>query len=160
MRRHWELTIMPRTSPSTAPDLRFSGRRPFETAREAQEIAELIKLVLVNANADIGDSAGEAIMLDTLNGGRSGSFVFKATPVATDGRRLYPARTVVKVAPLDAGTAEQANYEKFVRPFLPSRYRPELHGFATAHDRAALCYSLLGDGDKPETLTDHLAMED
>lgn len=149
---------MRRTFASMAPDLRFSGRHPLASVREAQEIAELIKLVLVNANTEMCDSACDAIMLETLTGGRSGSFVFKATPLSTDGRRLYPARTVIKVAPLDAGTTERGNYQQFVRPFLPSHYRPELHGFATAHDRAALCYSLLGDGDKPETLTDRLAM--
>lgn len=151
---------MPRTSAATGPDLRFSSRLPFATAREAREIAELIKLALVNAHPEIGDSVCDAIMLETLNGGRSGSFVFKATALTNKGRWRHQARMVVKVAPLDAGTAEQANYEQLVRPLLPSGHRPDLHGFATAHHRAALCYSLLGDGDNPETLTDRLAMGD
>jgi hypothetical protein len=80
--------------------------------------------------------------------------------VAGSDHGCSDAPTVVKIAPLDEGARERANYDQFVRPHLPAACRPELLGFATARDRAALNYSFVGDRGRPETLTDRLAAGD
>src|SRR3546814_778424 len=99
-------------------------------------------------------------MLEPLGGGRSASYVFKAIPLADSDHERRGAPVVVKISPLDEGSREKANYDCFVRPFLPAECRPDLLGFATANGRAALCYSFVGDGGRPETLTDRLAAGD
>src|SRR3546814_2269563 len=91
-------------------------------------------------------------MLEPLGGGRSASYVFKAIPLADSDHERRGAPVVVKISPLDEGSREKANYDCFVRPFLPAECRPDLLGFATANGRAALCYSFVGDGGRPETL--------
>jgi len=142
------------------PHIHLSGQSPFGTAREAEEIYSLVSSVLASALAGTDHSRPGIVKLETLSGGRSGAYVFKATPLATDGCTREGVPAAVKVAPLDAGTSERANYDQFVRPLLPPPYRPDLRGFATAHHRAALCYSFVGDGEKPHTLTDRLAAGD
>ena len=142
------------------PRILFSGQSPFGAAREAEEIYSLVSSVLTSALAGINHSLPGVIELETLSGGRSGAYVFKATPLAADGRTRGGVPAAIKVAPLDAGTSERANYDRFVRPLLPPPYRPDLRGFATAHRRAAICYSFVGDGERPQTLTDRLAAGD
>lgn len=142
------------------PRIHLIGQSPFGTAREAEEIYSLVSSVLASALAGIDNSLPGIVKLETLSGGRSGAYVFKATPLAADGCRREGVPAAVKVAPLDAGTSERANYDQFVRPLLPPPYRPDLRGFATAHHRAALCYSFVGDGERPHTLTDRLAAGD
>lgn len=95
----------------------------------------------------------EALLLEPLGGGRSGAHVFKATLASGPP-------VVVKISPRDEGMREKANYDRFVRPFLPVECRPDLLGFAEAHDHVALCYAFVDDGGKSETLTDRLAAGD
>ncbi|WP_160299198.1 phosphotransferase [Sphingomonas sp. SRS2] len=133
---------------------------PFASDQEAREVIDLVTEVLNDAFAGIRRHMPNGITLAMLSGGRSGAYIFKAALLAEDDQTSGGFSAVVKIAPLGAGISEKANYDQFVRPFLPTACRPELYGFATAHDRAALCYSFLGDGDKAETLTDRLAAGD
>src|SRR3546814_5551485 len=87
-------------------------------------------------------------MLEPLGGGRSASYVFKAIPLADSDHERRGAPVVVKISPLDEGSREKANYDCFVRPFLPAECRPDLLGFATANGRAALCYSFVGRSEE------------
>lgn len=150
---------MPGISTPAAPDIRFSDRTRFATVREEREITDLAALVLRDAAVG-SDPTRDTILLEMPSASRSGAHVFKATPLARDGRTPNGVPTVVKIAPIEAGTSEKANYERFVLPLLPAVCRPDLLGFATAHDRAALCYSFVGDPDRPVTLTDRLAAGD
>jgi hypothetical protein len=148
------------TSAPGQPGIVFSGPPPFGAVHEEREIVDLVRAVLVEVLADGADPVLGDIILETLSGGRSGAHVFKATPAAAFDRSRRPAPMVVKISPLPQGARERANYDQFVRPVLPAACRPELLGFATAHDRAALCYSFVGDGERPKTLTDRLAAGD
>src|SRR3546814_11919628 len=96
-------------------------------------------------------------MLEPLGGGRSASYVFKAIPLADSDHERRGAPVVLKISPLDEGSREQANYDCFVRPFLPAECRPDLLCSATANGLAALCYSLAAYGGRPELLPARLA---
>lgn len=135
------------------PDIVFSGPAQFGSVREQCEIVDLVRDLLARVPAARDAPCAAATSLERLNGGRSGAHIFKA-------RRWGSAPVVVKIAPRDAGRRERRNYEQFVRPFLPAMCRPDLLGFVEAGDRAALCFSFAGDGDRPETLTRRLAAGD
>jgi hypothetical protein len=141
-------------------DIVFSDRPPFATAREHGEIVDLVKTLLGNILPGIGSPGSKAFILNTLSGGRSGAYVFKATPWGGSDRAGGDAPAVVKISPLEKGVSEKANYDQFVRPHLPVACRADLLGFAQAYGRAALCYSFVGDGERPETLTDRFAAGD
>ena len=68
------------------------------------------------------------------------------------------AAWVVKIAPSVKVEQEKANYDRFVGSVLPAEFRPELLGFADAHDFGALCYSCVSTPARavPHTLTEHL----
>lgn len=148
------------TSDAALPKYRFFGQMPFGSSQEAREIIDLVTMVLSHALTGIGKPVLGGIALETLRGGRSGAYVFKATPLGKDEDSSGSFAAAVKVAPLDSGTAENANYEQFVRPLLQAAYRPDLFGFDTRYNRAALCYSYFGGDDRSETLTDRLALGD
>src|SRR3546814_9822217 len=138
---------------SDLPDIRFSAQLSFGTADERRQVTALVGSILGNA---LGPKC-TSVMLEPLGGGRSASYVFKAIPLADSDHERRGDPVVVKISPLDEGSREKANYDCFVRPFLPAECRPDLPGFATANGRAALCYSFVGDGGRPETLPDRLA---
>ncbi|ARR55182.1 hypothetical protein HY78_17895 [Rhizorhabdus wittichii DC-6] len=131
------------------PDIVFSGPPQFGSIREQREIVDLVGYLLARLPATGGAPRAAAASLEMLSGGRSGAYIFKA-------RRSGCTPVVVKIAPRDAGWRERKNYDQFVRPFLPAMCRPDLLGFVEAGDRAALCFSFVGDGDRPETLTGRL----
>jgi hypothetical protein len=95
-----------------------------------------------------------------MRGGRSGARIFKVKPAAGSDRRSRGPSAVVKISPLAAGACERANFDQFVRVHLPLAYRPDLLGFAEVGDRAALCYSFVGEDERPESLSDRLAAGD
>ena len=143
-----------------SPHISFVGRTRFRSVTEAQEIAGLIAALLNDALASCGDAVPDLIKLESLSGGRSGAHVFRIAPSHARDHTCAIAPAVLKIAARDAGVAEQANYERFVRPLLPPACRPDLLAFASGDDRAALCYSLLGNIERPATLTDRLSTGD
>ena len=141
-------------------DIRFSGLPPCGTALEHREIIDLVGLLLDNVPAGVRPTGSDVVILEALGGGRSGAYVFKVTLSAGFGPGCGTAPMVVKIVPLVEGRCEKANYDRFVRALLPADCRPDLLGFVEAHGRAALCYSFVGDGERPATLTDRLAAGD
>lgn len=120
----------------------------------------MIAVLLDGARAGDGDAMPDLIRLESLSGGRSGAHVFRIVSSQARDHTCAIAPAVLKIAPRDAGIAEQRNYERFVRPLLPPSCRPDLLAFASKGDRAALRYSLLGNGERPVTLTDRLLAGD
>ncbi|ATE66558.1 hypothetical protein CMV14_20855 [Rhizorhabdus dicambivorans] len=123
-------------------------------------MADLIAVLLDGARAGDGDAMPDSIKLESLSGGRSGAHVFRIVSSQARDHTCAVAPAVLKIATRDAGIAEQRNYERFVRPLLPPSCRPDLLAFASKGGRAALLYSLLGNGERPVTLTDRLLAGD
>jgi hypothetical protein len=142
------------------PDILFARRSSFGTALEHREIVDLVGRALNEAAVGVGNPGASAFMLETLNGGRSGAYIFKITPSAGADASCQGVPVVVKIAPRDEAAREKANYDQFVQPLLPAACRPALLGFTEGHGRAALCYAFVGDGERPQTLTDRLAAGD
>ncbi|PCE43958.1 phosphotransferase [Rhizorhabdus dicambivorans] len=143
-----------------SPHITFADRTCFRTVTEAQEVADLIAVLLDGARAGDGDAMPDSIKLESLSGGRSGAHVFRIVSSQARDHTCAVAPAVLKIATRDAGIAEQRNYERFVRPLLPPSCRPDLLAFASKGGRAALLYSLLGNGERPVTLTDRLLAGD
>jgi len=151
-----------RKSSPTLLDIHFSGGAPFTTASEHKQALSLVRRLIGGGGVGFAGLVPNAATLEPLTGGRSAAHVFKLTPLFGSDSQIKGPPVIVKIAPRAQGTAEKANYDKFVRWGLPAACRPELHGFARTRDHSGLCYAFVGgDGAaKVETLTDHLQRGD
>jgi hypothetical protein len=143
-------------------NIRFSGQVPFRTADEREEVLSLIRCLIKLPNVSIAQSGFHAGTLTLLSGSRSTAHVFKLTPLFRPGHQVKGPPVIVKITSHADGIAEKANYDNFIRPFIPGAFRPELLGFSERDDRFGLCYSFVGnaDGTRMDTITDYLHRSD
>ena len=136
-------------------DIHFEDPASLARSLDIEKAKVLVRALLASLEG-IVDQDLIAVTLAPLAGGRA-AHVFRLNPLFEAAGSPPGMPLVVKIVSLADGLAEQANYDRYVRPFLPAAYRPELLGFATTGDQAALCYSFVGTGVSSTTLTEFLA---
>ena len=131
----------------------------FESTQSRIILEQIVRMVTFTShNVDMQTVANRAI-LETLDGGNSGSDVYKLKTYTQKG--LQCINSVLKISPIKDALKELENYQKYVKWYLPYTWRAELIGYGFTKELGALCYSFAYNDDIPfESLSYHISKKD
>lgn len=127
----------------------------FRSDEDRREALFVVDALLTRVLTARGNPKPHTVSIEPLMGGRNAAYVLKVSPrPATKDKASRQKPIVVKIVSHEKGRQEKIAYDKFVRPAVPLRFRPELFGFVVSEKYSALCYAYVGGRcPVPNTIT-------
>jgi CheY-like chemotaxis protein len=128
----------------------------FRKPGPRRELTALIRQIMFSGHHPDELMHPDDVSLEPLNGGFSGSHVFKMIS-RNSNSGIVCVPSVVKVSKRELAEQELENYHRFVKWGLPYTWRVDLLGSGTTKSWGAIAYSfILSESKKFEALTDLL----
>jgi hypothetical protein len=100
-----------------------------------------------------GVLAMEELVVSPLKPGFSGSVVALVAPLVPGGLQGVPG--VLKISRKEAADRELLNFQRYVKWYLPYRWRVDILGHGQTTDLGGICYSFVhGGGAKPSSVSE------